>query len=93
MKALRPRDPGPDSLDMNIALALCEDVVTSRDPHGGPFLLDIRLEHDHSSITIRSHDSGVLQCSEVDGPLYEAFPKAVRDAFHKWKEHRSIVRK
>jgi hypothetical protein len=74
---------------MNIALALCDDVLSTKDHFGEHLVLDITMEVDHSALTIRSQREGVIVCSEFDGPVYEAFPIAIRDAFYKWKEYKN----
>lgn len=74
---------------MNIAFALSEDVISTRDHFGEHLVLDISLEIDHSALTIKSQRGGVIVCSEFSGPVYEAFPLAIRDAFYKWKEYKS----
>lgn len=73
---------------MNIAFALSEDVVTTKDTFGDPLVLEVSMEADRSTITIRSHRSGVVIRSDVSGPLYEAFPVAVREAFYKWQQYK-----
>jgi hypothetical protein len=89
MRSLRSeRSRTPEGLDMNIAFALSEDVISTRDHFGEHLVLDINLEIDHSVLTIRSHREGVIVCSEFDGPVYEAFPLAIRDAFYKWQEYK-----
>jgi hypothetical protein len=87
MRNLRPRQ-SPDGLDMNIAFALSEDVISTKDRFGEHLALDIYLEIDHSTLTIRSQRQGVIVISEFDGPFYEAFPQAIRDALHKWQEYK-----
>lgn len=74
---------------MNIAFALSEDVISTRDHFGEHLVLDIALEFDHASLTIRSQREGVIVCSEFEGPVSEAFPLAIRDAFYKWKEYKN----
>ena len=75
-------------IDMNIAFALTEDVVTTKDHFGDHLLLDVAIEYERSSITIRSLRAGVLVCEEVSGPVYEAFPLAIREALYKWQEYK-----
>ncbi len=74
---------------MNIAFALSEDVINTRDRFGEHLVLDISLEVDHSTLTIRSPREGVVVCSEINGPVYEAFPLAIREVFYKWQEYKN----
>lgn len=83
------RSRTPEGLDMNIAFALSDAVVSTRDHFGEHLVLDISLEIDYSALTIRSPREGVIVCSEFDGPVYEAFPLAIRDAFYKWHEYKN----
>jgi hypothetical protein len=91
MRSLRPKASN-DGIDMNIAFALSEDVISTRDHFGEHLILDITLESDRSMITIRSNREGVVVHSETSGPVYEAFPTAIREAFYKWKECRQRFR-
>jgi hypothetical protein len=88
MRNLRP-SKASEGLDMNIAFALSEDVVTTRDRFGEHLVLDISLEIDRSSLTIRSQREGLVVCSEVAGPINEAFPLAIREVFYKWQEYKN----
>jgi hypothetical protein len=86
MRALPYNRSSSQPIDMNIAFALSEDVVTTKDEFGESLILEVSLESDRSVITIRSQRTGVLLRSDVSGPLYEAFPKAIREAFYKWQQ-------
>jgi hypothetical protein len=90
MRIIRPRH-SPEGLDMNIAFALSEDVISTTDRFGEHLVLDICLEVDRSSMTIRSQREGVVVCSEVDGPVHLAFPSAIREVFYKWQEYKKKV--
>ena len=76
---------------MNIAFALSEDVIGTRDRFGEHLVLDFSLEIDHSTLTIRSQREGLLVSSEMDGPVQEAFPLAIRALFYKWQEYKKNV--